>query len=129
MTGFIYTLPGKSHFAFKLLAGYNICTLAGYSLTKTENPPTRTPVTWTAAESLQPSRSTSLAFDFGMSIMFLQKQHFLGFLNSDFIYSQAYFNSIYNTTGPYTYTDLNGLNHYRVTYNLLNFTIGIGYKI
>ena len=128
MTGLFYTVPGKSKFTIKILAGYNMCTLAGYSLAEIEIPPTRIPMTWTVTELLQPSNSSSPAFDIGISIRLLQKQHFFGIFNADFMYSQAYFDSIYNTTGPYAYTGLNGQDHYRINYNLLSFTMGLGYK-
>jgi hypothetical protein len=128
MGGIFFSIGEKSAFDFRFMAGGNFCTLAGYSLTGTSTITTvfgdgpkiiSSTHTNEVSSSLQPVSSSSIVYDFDIDCRFLQRKHIIGLLSCDFMYSQAYFNTIY---------DDKYYEHIPVAYYLLSFTAGIGYK-
>ena len=74
-------------------------------------------------------KSSTNAYDVGMSMHFLQAKHLFALFNCDFIYSQADFKTSLDNNIPNAGAT-NGLHQveFKVTYRLLNFSMGIGYK-
>ena len=137
MSGLYFSTTGKLKLSFRILAGFNFCTLAGYSLkgTTTFIGYRTGPAIYDVTSSLQLANSSSVVYDIGIGVNTFTAKHFFGVLNCDFIYSQAYFNTTYynntsyNNTGTFYYWWLQGSDHFLVNYQLLNFTVGFGYKL
>jgi len=136
MPGIFFSIVGKPSIDFRLLAGENFCTLAGYSLAGTStqtygvgNPGGGSGYTVTntydITASLQSATSSAIAFDFGVDVRFIQGEHFFGVFSSDFMWSQAYINTTYSESNIWS----GNPEHFRVNYNLLSFTFGLGYKL
>ena len=138
MAGIFFSTGGKHRIDFKILTGDMLSSTAGYSLVGTSSStygvglPGGGVSTYTSTEditsSLQQVTSSEIAFDFGVDVRFIQGAHFFAVLSSDFMWSQSYINTKYNESNQYNAIWSGYPGHYRVNYNLLSFTAGIGYK-
>lgn len=120
MAGVFFSTHGKLRIDFKLLVGDNLSTTAGYSLTGTSTIMSNMNYSRYITASMQPETSSAMAFDFGISLWLIQKKHLFVLFSPDFMYSQTYINTIYDNSYP---------EHFRVNYNLLSTTVGVGYKL
>ncbi len=130
MAGLFFTIPGNVTWDFRVFAGDNLCTLPEFSVKETVTVFSDNKAhSHYVSSTLQSVNSSTIAYGLGISMRVFLFQHIFAMLNIDYIYSMANFMSYLDNYNLYI-GNTTGLNQckFNVTYNLLSFTGGIGYK-